>query len=629
MNGSFAFVETLSGVAAARAAQCTHIASDNPLLANDPKAGRSVSDISLYLHQNEATELGRGAINILLALDALLTQKEAAQRYGGRPGPLNLTMAMRALTTTLLQRGVMLQRALAEFGTGPLRLFAAEQPRWLKGAPWNMPRFACPHRVLAEAGFFDNRPVEFVPVDLKVSADFNDTATDDFWLRVFLVPPPVALFELMRRAGLAGSNGKGRVAIGKTSESLAETLPWLAVRGLRFKRFDVPAYPGPPPPPFGSACRADAWLEEKVTSFLAEKIGALAQFPEHAARAVAGVIILHLSAGLSALGDARRAIDAAVERTFAGSAKPRILMTSGVYGPVGRQLHGACREHEVTLIDFEHGTTTGIAHTTERRLQVSEATTCDMLMACSPRAARSFRKAPSDGCDIRVVGLADQTRSVLFRPLQRARARRRLKVSGSGTTVVHVSGLLYGGNMRSGDDNSVESYVFSTERALLCDVYGAVNKTVLYKPYPTQRFPHDVRYDELFVLPQNVRLIDRADFRYIRAAADIIVTNANQSTLGWCAGADVPMVCLRSRMVQDLVDDELNAEISDCFFVVDVDRSDWPQVLTGLLNRGIADLRDEWLAKAARRSRFLREAMFGPPGSVGRRAARIVSAIHG
>ena len=183
--------------------------------------------------------------------------------------------------------------------------------------------------------------------------------------------------------------------------------------------------------------------------------------------------------------------------------------------------------------------------------------------------------------------------------------------------------------MRSGDDNSVESYVFSTEKALLCDVYGAVNKTVLYKPYPTQRFPHDARYDELFALPQNVRLIDRADFRYIRAAADIIVTNANQSTLGWCAGADVPMVCLRSRMVQDLVDDELKAEMSDCFFVVDVDRSDWPQVLTGLLNREIADLRDEWLAKAARRSRFLPEAMFGPPGSVGRRAARIISEIHG
>src|SRR5687767_11926394 len=110
MDDSFAFVETLNGVAAARAAQCARIATDNPLLANDPKAGRSVSDISLYLLQDEATELGRGGIDILLALDTLLEQKEAAERYGGRPGPLNVTMAMRALTTTLLQRGVMLQR---------------------------------------------------------------------------------------------------------------------------------------------------------------------------------------------------------------------------------------------------------------------------------------------------------------------------------------------------------------------------------------------------------------------------------------------------------------------------------------------------------------------------------------
>jgi hypothetical protein len=629
MDSSFAFVETLGGVATARTAHCARIATDNPLLAHDPKAAGAVADISPYLPQNEATVFGRGAIDILLALDALLTHKEAAQRYGGRPGPLNLTTTLRALMMTLLQRGVMLQRALAEFGAGPLRLYAADQPRWLKTAPWNMPRFACPHRSLAEFGFFDNRPVEFIPIDFQVPAAFNDTTTDDWWLRAFLVPPPVVLFELIRRAGLAGFNGKGRIAVGKMSESLTETLPWLAARGLKFKRFSLPAYPGPPPPPFGSACRADVWLEENVAPFLIDKIAGLTKFPEHAARAAASVMVLHLSAGLSALGDARRAIDAAVGRTFAGSEKSRILMTSGIYGPVGRQLHEACREHGVTLIDFEHGTTTGIAHTTERRLQVSEATTCDMLMACSPRAARSFRKAPSNGCDIRVVGLADQTRAVLLRPLQRAQARKRLKLSGPAATVVHVSGLLYGGNMRSGDDNSVESYVFSTEKALLCDVYGAVNKTVLYKPYPTQRFPHDARYDELFALPQNVRLMDRADFRYIRAAADIIVTNANQSTLGWCAGADVPMVCLRSRMVQDLVDDELNAEMSDCFFVVDVDRSDWPQVLTGLLNREIADLRDEWRAKAARRSRFLPEAMFGPPGSVGRRAARIISEIHG
>jgi hypothetical protein len=628
MSRSFAFVETLDGVAAARVRLSARIGTDNPLLAHDPRAGGDVSDMSAYLKQDEATRLGRGGIDILLGLDALLERKEAAARYGGRPGSLHVTMALRALMTTLIQRGIMAQRALAEFGAGPFMLVVPDQPRWIEAFTWNMPRFACPHRALAETGFFDNRPIEFAPVTFEAPTDFNDSTTSDFWLRVLLVPPAQALFELARRLRLTRLNG-GRIAIGKTSETISETLPSLAARGIRVRKFQIPASSGPNPPAFGEACRVDPWLDKQAGAFLTEGISGLGVFPDHSARAIAAVVLQHLSAGLSGLAAATKAIDVAIDSTFKDVAAPRILMTSGVYGPLGRQLHAACRARNVTLIDFEHGATTGIAHTTERRLQVSEATTCDMLMASSPRAAACFRRAPAKNCDIRVIGLADQTRHVFWQPLQRARARRHLRLNGSGATIMHVSGLLYGGNMRSGDDNSIENYVFATEKALLCDVYGGVNKPVLYKPYPTQRFPHDAGYDKLFPLPSNVRLIDRADFRYVRAAADIVVTNANQSTLGWCAGANVPMVRLCSRIVQDLADDELNAQVAEAFFTVDMDRPDWPDVLMALLNRDFSDLQAEWQAKRQKREQFLPDAMFGPPGSVGRRAAKIVAELHG
>ena len=101
-------------------------------------------------------------------------------------------------------------------------------------------------------------------------------------------------------------------------------------------------------------CRVDSWLEENLGPFLIGKIAALTQFPEHVVRAVATVILQHLSAGLAGLGGARQVIDATIARVFAGERTPRVLLTSGVYGPVGRQLHEACREPDRTLIDFEN-----------------------------------------------------------------------------------------------------------------------------------------------------------------------------------------------------------------------------------------------------------------------------------
>ena len=173
---------------------------------------------------------------------------------------------------------------------------------------------------------------------------------------------------------------------------------------------------------------------------------------------------------------------------------PRILMTSGVYGPVGRQLHAVCREQGVTLIDFEHGTTTGLgAHdrtpiagfrSDDLRYPYGIVGTCGGVVPAG--AGGKLRHSRGR------AGRPDSTRALAVRAA--ARARQRLKLNGGGPTIMHVSTLLYGGNMRSGDDNSVEHYVFETEKRLLCDVYGAVNKQVLYKTYPTQRFPHDASY---------------------------------------------------------------------------------------------------------------------------------------
>jgi hypothetical protein len=628
MNPEFVFADTLAGVTKGVEREPAVIASDNPLLAHDPRAGAKVKDVSVYLGQSEASRLGKAAIDMLLALDRALDRQEAAVRFGGLPGPLNVTLPLRALAATLVHRGLMLQRALDEFGPGTLVLAIPDQPRWLPSLPWNMPRFACPYRSLAEEGFFSNRAVEVVSVPYSPPTDFNDTASDDLLLKLLLVPFSQAAFEALKRLGVVKFNGRAKVAIGKPCETLSETLPWLALRGLKFGKFALPAYAGPRPPPFGAPVDVDPWLQETAGALLVEHLTRLGVFSEHAARSIARIILQHLAAGLAGLRETTRAIATALDATFPDAGEPKVLATSGIYGPMGTQLLALCRAKGIILVDFEHGATTGIASTSERRLDVSEAASCDVLMASSARAARSFARANGHRPAIHVIGIAAQARKIRHRPLQRWRARRKLSLGRNDTAVIHVSTLLYGGNMRPGDDAPVERYVFATEAALLKDVYPAVAKTVLYKAYPAQRYPHHASYADLFALAPNIRLIDRADFRYVRAAADIIVTQANSSTIGWCVGADVPLVHLGSRDVHALVDDALRAEFAAAFFTVDMDRPDWAEALRALLSRDIEDLRSEWEAKRPSRERLIDEGIAGPPGTPGRRAARIIANVH-
>jgi len=625
---SIVFVDTL---AALRIATSEHegarVIADNPLLAHDPRVGGALEDISGHLDAEEGSHLGHCAIDMLMALDDRLTALDMASRFGARPGPLNLVLVMRSLLATLMQRGVMMARALKAHGPGTLHILSAERPQHREENPWGLDWFVDPYRALTPHGFFGNRRTEVVNVDvaLPLFAAINDTAIADHLLRAAIVPLPQLAYEIKRRLGVTRLAWRRGICVARVNEALRETLPWLALRGYRLEPIAVPGYAAPQ----SSNGVNDPDLGRVVDDVIGGGLSATGSFSKSEVAAIQAVFRDHLTQGLSTLAPTAKRLEETLDHAFMKVKRNRTLITSGVYGPIGRQLISLCREKEIALVDFEHGATTGLARTSERRLRFSEASTCDLLLVSSAGAARSFGQAVVDGKPaIEVVGLADQTRRVFRRHLQRFRARRRLGLRRGEAAIVHVSTLLYGGTLRPGDDAPVEQHVFQTDKTLLTEVYAGLDKTVLYKPYPAQRYPHHAGYDALFELDGNIRMIEWADFRYTRTAADILVTTANSSTIGWCVGAETPLVHLGSRQVNALVDDALRAAFASAFFSIDLDAPDWPSRLRALLTRDVKALRSEWVAKAPARAKLLREGICGPTGSVGRRAARVILDRH-
>ena len=599
------------------------IVSDNPLLANAPDCRGKVADISLLLDQQEATRLGKAGIDLLLDLDRYLVKCGATERYAGVSGPINVTLTLRATLCSLLHRGLVAARAFKETG-GPVLLAIRDEPRWSEANPFLLSWYGSPLRALAQYEFFGGVPVETMLVNAPLPDSVNDTQADSLAVRLATAPASHLLYHLAMRLGVDSMLPGRPVYYGKRCELLDETLAWLALRGSNLKQAMPPAYAPLEPLSYDDGMVDDPFLASKVMPWLRKETGKLGVFPPKQAHAVSRVLFDHLAAGLSILPDTRKSIEVWGDTLTEGKASA--FLTSGIYGPRGVIVHDVLSRRGIKLIDFEHGVTTGIAATSDRRLDVCEATTSDILVACSERSAQRF--ASSSGKTARrivAVGNADQARRLLRPRLQRRLARRHLGLRGGDKTVMHVSTLICGGNGRPGDDAPAESTVYAMDKALIEDVYPQISATILFKPYPANRYPDQEVYHTLFTVAPNIRFIGFEDYRYIRAAADIVVTQANSSTIGWCIAGDIPLVHLQSRGMNALAGEDLYEAFADAFFCIDTDQKGWTGKLVDILNLDSADMAREWAGKAEVRQALLESTLAGPRGTTGKRGAAIVA----
>lgn len=611
-----AFVDTLGGVEWAVNAGFDAIYSDNPLLADDVASGGRVANADALVSQADANALGDLAIRLAEAIDTAL--REAGG--GVLPTPwLRLAGASSRVVSALLYRGLAAARARSAVRPTAVGIGTVDVP-FLAPDGYTVSRFCNPVVRLAEVGFFGDVPVEIhrEPLGHTVSpeADFPKNP-----FRRFAHLPGDLIVDLVRRR-LAPRRGghRGRVHVLAENEALRETLPHLARAGVEIVTLGKLDTQGEAPEP------AQRDVPGAVSGIIDAGLDTVDALDRQEREAVGRVVRDWLA---NALARAHADWPAIVERVGNAITAPgATVLTNGLFGPRGTMAYGALHDRGITVVDFEHGVTMGISAHAERKLAFTEVAFCDVLLCCSETAAASFSRAKgAPARRIEAIGLPDQTR-VLYRPrLQRLLARRRLGAGSREALVLHVSTRPHYGNMRPGYGTPTETTVARSERCLLEEVYPRVPHRVVYKPYPTQRFPHEPPLESRVRLPPNVSISPSEDLRYLRAAADVIVTTTPTSTLGWVVGAGVPVIWLASRRVFPLRDSGLDEAFADAFLQIDIDEEGWPERLVALLSRPLAELRDEWDERAPARDRLLERAVVGPPGSTGRRAAGIVLSL--
>ena len=192
---------------------------------------------------------------------------------------------------------------------------------------------------------------------------------------------------------------------------------------------------------------------------------------------------------------------------------------------------------------FEHGLTMGLSKVMDWEARYASVRAGDVGMYHS-RVAMAAVAPHAPGQEQALAGLTTVARRVPLRPLSRILARRMLGLGNSGHVVMYVADLDRNNAAHGPHVENDLQFAAKTRAALRALSRAFPDSTVVAKLYPTQRYVDCCLFADTAAGLPNVRLVRDMDFRFIRAAADLIVVSNAQSTLGWVAGAGCPAIFL-------------------------------------------------------------------------------------
>lgn len=621
MSG-FAYVDSLAAMAAAREAGWNRIVTDVPPLAALPQVAGFVHNIESAIAQAQANIIGDTTTRLSLMVDERLRASSLPSSLGLIGGMVQTAGGFGRLSTALLHRAAVMSEAQART-PGNIGLFT-HSSTWLKpGQLLSADRFASPFPDLAARGFFGERSVSVRSIPAQRSSGEAPSTTVSGLRKVAHLPTPLLVEALLSRFGTR--KGGQTIVVGVENETIREAAPWLRKAGFNLRRIGNKLLRPAAGQERAPNREAVAELLQGVFRCHLEEA---APFTPAQCEALEALLLDHLSSGLADMASRMEGLRTLVAEIFDGDRASRVFLTNGLFGLLGAQLYGILREHGVTVIDCEHGVTTGLSEHSQRKIAYSEASAADHVLVCSENSARHFAEARrADSVGRHVVGLPVQVRRVLRKPLQRLLHRRALGLDARTELILHVATWPFSGNMRPGFGVPSDTIVLETSRTLVNEVYGKLGKRVVYKSYPTQRYPDEPTLAEFVPAPPGVSYAPSEDLRYLRAAADIIVTCSPTSTLGWIVGANVPIVWLDSRIINPVINPPWHEVIRDSFLVVDIDAEDWAETLRRLLAQPLSELSQAYDKRAAARQFLYSSAVLGPNPAAGRVAAKVIANI--
>ncbi len=287
----------------------------------------------------------------------------------------------------------------------------------------------------------------------------------------------------------------------------------------------------------------------------------------------------------------------------------KAAITNLLVTPEAAAFHAALRERNIPLIAMQHGVTPEISKRTERYGLGHENAACDLALTFNKSAAALFNRNPYGRGKAVTVGMPEDYRR-----------QPRLMARVSETAIWYISTRLYQSNMGRLHRGLSDVALYEHERRLISDVFAT------YKPYPAIRYLDPDPIAAQIAATANVTAYsDRLDLRYVASRASMLITSGATSTVSWCLMSGKPTIYIHSAEFMPLNDDVLPL-FRDGMFLFDQQAPDFHERLHAFLSRPIAEIEQEWAARATARKALVEAYIAAPIKDAGAAAADAVIA---
>jgi hypothetical protein len=301
-----------------------------------------------------------------------------------------------------------------------------------------------------------------------------------------------------------------------------------------------------------------------------------------------------------------------------------VSLGNGMFGVAGIAMYNALSKNGIVVVCSEHGLTTGLSKYIKETIDLYEPRTADYILTYSQSSSETFLTSLNKNLKCIQCGAPYETKNIRYKFLQRLVARARIKAKG--VVIFYASMNLLTNNNRFFPVYPDDEYRFEKEMLILSRLISKIGKNFIYKQYPSQNYLYK---ESPYIIEakkhKNITIAQEEDFRYVRTAADIIVTADPSSTLGWCIGADVPLVFLGSKKYHALEDEKLWEIFNECFFVIDIDCKSWEEEFVSLLNMSMSEILFEWKEKKKKYQAYDEQYFLGMNKNAGKIGSDLIS----